>query len=102
MFEVADGLGKAAEEFGFVWGFNGVEEWVFTDLDGVEKCGPPVPGCNPLLVCFSCGGFHAGIFCIHAERKDSISGGIGAIAKDCGSCEGREECRRWVSLVSAR
>ena len=102
MFEVADGLGKTGEEFGSVWGFDGVEEWVFADIDGIEKCGPPIPGCNPLLVRFSCGGFRAGIFCIHAERKDSISGGIGAIAKDCGSCEGREQCRRWVSSVSVR
>ena len=44
----------------------------------------------------------SGIFCIHAERKDSILGGIGAIAKDCGSCEGREQCRRWMSSVSVR
>ena len=99
---LADGLGKAGKEFGAVDGLDVFEEWVVADVDGVEEFGPSSPGCKPLLVRTSLDGVLAGILSSHAETKDAISCGSGAIAKAGGSCCGTQEMRRLVCSASDR
>ena len=81
-------MGEAGEEFGDGDGVETAEELVRLEFDGSEELDPSVPGRKPLLVRTSLDGILAGILSSHAEMKDTISGGSGAIAKAGGSCLG--------------
>ena len=61
-----------------------------------------MPGGSLLLFRVSRDSGLAGILASHAQRNGSILGDKGAIEKDGGSCEGTDEVRRIVSLLSVR